>query len=123
MWQEERRRHIQSMLTTFGTPSVDRLTEDFGVSRETIRRDLMEMEESGGLRRVCGGVVPVAEDKGGGSLPSAHCRTYPQEKSDCQSGRRNGRGRLDDLSRREARQPPSPNVQLRWKAFLPSPTL
>ncbi|MHC2331970.1 DeoR family transcriptional regulator [Bradyrhizobium sp. USDA 4454] len=65
MWQEERRRHIQSMLTTFGTPSVDRLTEDFGVSRETIRRDLMEMEESGELRRVCGGVVPVAEDNGG----------------------------------------------------------
>ncbi|WP_407175463.1 DeoR family transcriptional regulator [Bradyrhizobium sp. STM 3562] len=51
------------MLATFGTLSVDRLTEDFGVSRETMRRDLMEMEESGELRRVRGGVVPVAEDE------------------------------------------------------------
>ncbi|MGY3487627.1 DeoR/GlpR family transcriptional regulator of sugar metabolism [Bradyrhizobium sp. USDA 4011] len=63
MWQEERRRHIRSMLATFGTLSVDRLTEDFGVSLETIRRDLMEMKESGEPRRVRGGVVPVAKDK------------------------------------------------------------
>ncbi|NEU97035.1 DeoR family transcriptional regulator [Bradyrhizobium uaiense] len=63
MWQEERRRHIRSMLATFGTLSVDRLTEDFGVLLETIRRDLMEMKESGELRRVRGGVVPVAKDK------------------------------------------------------------
>ncbi|MGY4182712.1 DeoR/GlpR family transcriptional regulator of sugar metabolism [Bradyrhizobium sp. USDA 4518] len=63
MWQEERRRHIRSMSATFGTLSVDRLTEDFGVSLEPIRRDLMEMKESGELRRVRGGVVPVAKDK------------------------------------------------------------
>lgn len=59
MWQEERQRRIRSLLVTFGQVSVDDLTADFGVSRETIRRDLMEMEEAGELRRVRGGGVPV----------------------------------------------------------------
>ncbi|WP_430640630.1 DeoR family transcriptional regulator [Bradyrhizobium brasilense] len=46
MWQEERRRYIRSMLATFGTLRVDRLTEDFGVSLEPIRRDLMETKKA-----------------------------------------------------------------------------
>lgn len=62
MWQEERHRRIRSMLATFGQLSIDQVTEDFGVSRETIRRDFMEMEEAGELRRVRGGVVPIAQD-------------------------------------------------------------
>ncbi|MDI6029229.1 DeoR/GlpR family DNA-binding transcription regulator [Corticibacterium sp. UT-5YL-CI-8] len=62
MWHEERQRRIRSMLATFGRLSIDQVTEDFGVSRETIRRDFMDMEEAGELRRVRGGVVPAADD-------------------------------------------------------------
>lgn len=57
MWHEERRQRIRSLLATFGRVTVDRATEEFGVSRETIRRDLLEMEADGELRRVRGGAV------------------------------------------------------------------
>lgn len=59
MWQPDRRQRIRGLLGTFGRVSVDRVTEELGVSRETIRRDLMEMEEAGELRRVRGGAVPA----------------------------------------------------------------
>ncbi|MFN3824656.1 MAG: DeoR/GlpR family DNA-binding transcription regulator [Pseudorhodobacter sp.] len=62
MWQEERHRKIRDQLAAFGQISVDRITEDFGVSRETVRRDLMEMEQAGKLRRVRGGAVPVTRE-------------------------------------------------------------
>lgn len=59
MWQEERHQKIRAMLTAFGQVSIDRIVESFGVSRQTVRRDLIEMEESGILRRIRGGAVPV----------------------------------------------------------------
>lgn len=59
MWQPDRRQRIRALLGTFGRVSVDRVTEELGVSRETIRRDLMEMEAEGELRRVRGGAVPL----------------------------------------------------------------
>lgn len=62
MWQEERRQRIRSRLATFGHVSVDQATSEFGVSRETIRRDLMEMEAHGELRRMRGGAIPVEEE-------------------------------------------------------------
>ena len=43
MWQEERHRRIRDQLMAFGQISVDRVTEEFGVSRETVRRDLMDI--------------------------------------------------------------------------------
>ncbi|WP_313531939.1 DeoR/GlpR family DNA-binding transcription regulator [Shinella sp.] len=59
MWQEERQQKIRSLLAAYGQVSIDRIVEDFGVSRETIRRDLMEMEVAGELRRVRGGAIPM----------------------------------------------------------------
>ncbi|WP_287884708.1 DeoR/GlpR family DNA-binding transcription regulator [Paracoccus sp. (in: a-proteobacteria)] len=59
MWQEERHQKIRAMLASFGQVSIDRIVESFGVSRQTVRRDLIEMEQSGILRRVRGGAVPV----------------------------------------------------------------
>ncbi len=47
MWQEERQQKIRSLLAAYGQVSIDRIVEDFGVSRETIRRDFMEMELAG----------------------------------------------------------------------------
>lgn len=63
MWQEERRQRIRSRLATFGQVSVDQVTNEFGVSRETIRRDLLEMEAHGELRRMRGGAIPVEEQR------------------------------------------------------------
>lgn len=62
MWQEERYRRIRDQLAAFGQISIDRITEEFGVSRETVRRDLMDMEQAGELRRVRGGAVPVKRE-------------------------------------------------------------
>jgi len=62
MWQEERQQKIRSLLAAYGQVSIDRVVDDFGVSRETIRRDLMEMELAGELRRVRGGAVPFARE-------------------------------------------------------------
>ena len=47
------------MLTAFGNISVERVTEELGVSRETVRRDLLELENEGALKRVRGGAVPA----------------------------------------------------------------
>jgi len=62
MWQEERHQKIRAQLAAFGRVSIDRVVEDFGVSRETVRRDLMEMEHAGELRRVRGGAVSVLRE-------------------------------------------------------------
>lgn len=62
MWQEERHRKIKDRLAAHGRVSVDRIVEEFGVSRETVRRDLMEMELAGELRRVRGGAVPATRE-------------------------------------------------------------
>lgn len=47
------------MLASFGQVSIERIVENFGISRQTVRRDLIEMEQSGILRRIRGGAVPV----------------------------------------------------------------
>jgi DeoR family transcriptional regulator, fructose operon transcriptional repressor len=57
MWQEDRRQRLRSMLAAAGALSVDQATSELGVSRETIRRDLLDMETSGELRRVRGGAI------------------------------------------------------------------
>lgn len=62
MWQEERYQKIRAQLAAFGQVSIDRIVDEFGVSRETVRRDLMDMETAGELRRVRGGAVPVARE-------------------------------------------------------------
>lgn len=62
MWQEERHQKIRAQLAAYGQVSIDRMVEDFAVSRETVRRDLMDMELAGELRRVRGGAVPVVRE-------------------------------------------------------------
>jgi DeoR/GlpR family transcriptional regulator of sugar metabolism len=57
MLQEVRFQRIRSLLATFSSLSVDRIVQDLKVSRETVRRDLIELEILGDLRRVHGGVV------------------------------------------------------------------
>lgn len=63
MWFEERRQRIRTLLATFGRVTVDRITSEMNVSRETARRDLMEMEAEGELRRVRGGAVALDDNQ------------------------------------------------------------
>lgn len=57
MWSQERHRRILSMLETNGQISTVALATVLDVSRETIRRDLLELEQGGKARRVHGGAV------------------------------------------------------------------
>lgn len=57
MWQEERHQRIRALLGTFERVSTERIAAELGVSRETVRRDLLELEARGELKRVHGGVV------------------------------------------------------------------
>lgn len=62
MWHEERYQRIRNLLKAFGQVSVDRITSDLGVSRETIRRDLLKLEAMGEVMRVHGGAVLVGNE-------------------------------------------------------------
>ncbi len=59
MWQAERHQRIRALLAAFGQVGTDRIVTELGVSRETVRRDLKEMEDAGILRRIHGGIVPA----------------------------------------------------------------
>src|SRR5258708_21453811 len=67
MWQEDRHERIRALLSTLQRVSTERIMADLGVSRETVRRDLLDLEALGELRRVHGGAVkpgdeaPIAE--------------------------------------------------------------
>lgn len=57
MFASERQNAIYQYLETHGSVSTKELEEMFGVSLETIRRDLMAMEAGGMLQRVHGGAM------------------------------------------------------------------
>ncbi|MCL6576142.1 DeoR/GlpR family DNA-binding transcription regulator [Kyrpidia sp.] len=57
MLQEERQKKIMEYLQHHGTLRVTDLVERLGVSRETVRRDLQELEHQGVLRKVHGGAI------------------------------------------------------------------
>jgi DeoR family transcriptional regulator of aga operon len=57
--QTHRTADILRKLRQAGSVSVDTLSQEFGVSLTTIRRDLQELEEKGLLRRTHGGAVPI----------------------------------------------------------------
>ncbi len=53
---EERLERIRTLLGTFQHLSTKHIAADLGVSRETVRRDVLKLEELGYLKRVFGGV-------------------------------------------------------------------
>ncbi|MER5172366.1 DeoR/GlpR family DNA-binding transcription regulator [Thioclava sp. GXIMD2076] len=57
MWSHERHSKILQLLEQEGKVATNLLADRFDVSRETVRRDLLEMERSGVLKRVHGGAV------------------------------------------------------------------
>ena len=61
MYSIERKTEIQRILENAGRTEVNSLAKMFETSKETIRRDLREMEEAGTLRRTHGGAVFVQQ--------------------------------------------------------------
>ena len=61
MLASQRQNQIHEMLKSHGSVTVAHLTEHFGVSVETVRRDLLAMEQAGLLSRVHGGAVAATE--------------------------------------------------------------
>lgn len=59
MFAEERQRAIVARARTDGRADVAALAKEFGVTAETIRRDLGALEQAGLLRRVHGGAIAV----------------------------------------------------------------
>src|SRR3978361_2070843 len=59
MYPEERQQAIAGLVTQRGRVAVTAVAEHFGVTTETVRRDLALLERAGMLRRVHGGAVPV----------------------------------------------------------------
>lgn len=57
MYAEERRRQIASLTAVEGRVNVTELAEKFGVTAETIRRDLAVLNDEGIVHRVHGGAV------------------------------------------------------------------
>lgn len=63
MLTQERRDLILERLTTGGRVLAAHLSDELGVSQDTIRRDLRELDEAGMLRRVHGGALPRQGDR------------------------------------------------------------
>jgi DeoR/GlpR family transcriptional regulator of sugar metabolism len=57
MLREERHHRICGLVGSLHRVSTDRIAGELGVSRETVRRDILDLEARGQLRRVHGGVV------------------------------------------------------------------
>ncbi len=57
--QHDRQREIRRLALEFGSVEVTELAKWMGVTAETIRRDLSDLQAAGELRRVHGGAVPV----------------------------------------------------------------
>lgn len=57
MWVGDRHQRILALLQAQHRVGTDSLAEDMGVSRETVRRDLLELERDGRIKRVHGGAV------------------------------------------------------------------
>jgi DeoR family fructose operon transcriptional repressor len=59
MFQEERRTWLTSHARSNGRVDVNESAEALGVTVETIRRDLNDLENKNLLRRVHGGAIPI----------------------------------------------------------------
>ena len=60
MYPQERQESIAGLVAQRGRVSVSEVAETYGVTTETVRRDLGRLERAGVLRRVHGGAVPTA---------------------------------------------------------------
>ncbi len=62
MLEETRLHRIRALLSTLNRISTEQLIQHLNVSRETVRRDIVKLENLGELRRVHGGVVALGAE-------------------------------------------------------------
>ncbi|MFJ5440436.1 DeoR/GlpR family DNA-binding transcription regulator [Pectobacterium sp. CHL-2024] len=62
MLEETRLHRIQALLSTLSRVSTEKIIQHLGVSRETVRRDIVKLETAGVLRRVHGGIVATTQE-------------------------------------------------------------
>lgn len=62
MWSEARHQRIQLLLQRYDRVSTTQVMTALEVSRETVRRDFLELEALGVLKRVHGGAVHVGDE-------------------------------------------------------------
>ena len=80
MFANERYRIIMSMLAEKQSVTAAELTEIFGVSMETVRRDLAHLESHGRLLRVHGGAVALNSDTTQPEPLERRCEEHVDEK-------------------------------------------
>jgi len=78
LFTQERRNEIARQLTAEGKVSAQALARNYGVSAETIRKDLLWLESQGIARKSYGGAVAVIPEVEKSFFEKASCR--PQEK-------------------------------------------
>ncbi|MFE8118615.1 DeoR/GlpR family DNA-binding transcription regulator [Brenneria goodwinii] len=62
MLEETRLHRIRALLSTLNRVSTEKIIQHLGVSRETVRRDILKLEAMGALRRVHGGIVATSQE-------------------------------------------------------------
>ncbi|MBF6241046.1 DeoR/GlpR transcriptional regulator [Nocardia otitidiscaviarum] len=93
MYAEERQQAIAALVGERGRVSVTELAEQYGVTTETVRRDLAVLDRMGLLRRVHGGAVPAA------ALTAIELGTGEREHSRAAEKDRIAKAALDFLPR------------------------
>ena len=79
MFAIERQQRIIELLKEHGAVSVSKLSAEFSVAEETVRRDLEKLEKQEKLIRTHGGAVPLDENKHEPSIEKRrklNCKTF-----------------------------------------------
>jgi DeoR family fructose operon transcriptional repressor len=80
MLSEERKSEIRNLLRQKGIIEVSMLAELFRTSRETVRRDLNDLEQQGILRRTHGGALPLNPGAAAMESPVIERRIFQMEE-------------------------------------------
>ncbi|WP_280586129.1 DeoR/GlpR family DNA-binding transcription regulator [Halorubrum sp. Boch-26] len=104
MLPEERREEILRKVNKSDRVTVEGLTEEFGVSEATIRRDLSSLAEEGLIERFHGGALPVstAERNGAVSAESAGSRLTQKTVANSTAKRAIAERAIDELTNGDA---------------------
>ncbi|SHO58936.1 DeoR/GlpR family DNA-binding transcription regulator [Vibrio quintilis] len=85
MLQHVRLHRIQTLLSNHQQVSTERLIRELGVSRETIRRDIITLENQNLVRRVHGGIVAIQKPQQEAPLTERQARQTKEKKAIAQT--------------------------------------
>ena len=85
MLRETRLHRIQALLAANGHISTERLIKELGISRETARRDIIELESLGAAKRVHGGLVALDSSPTEPSLKERRTRLEREKRAIAQA--------------------------------------